>query len=102
MDQRQISLHHRLEDLLGSSNIYFEPPESFKLQYPCIVYSFEGYIDYQANNQTYRRMKRYALTYITRIADDPMVEKIQNMRYCNLNRPFSSADLHHYSYTLFD
>ena len=35
---QRIKLHELLVSLLGTRNVYFQPPESIKLSYPCIVY----------------------------------------------------------------
>ena len=101
MAQRRVNLHHMLEDILGSKNVYYDPPESFKLKYPCIVYYMEGFADIPADNQTYRRMRRYNMTYITTDSEDPVAERLADIRYCTLTRPFVASDLFHFSYTLF-
>lgn len=100
-NRTRIDLHHMLVDMLGSDNVFFDPPEKFKLQYPCIVYSLEGFSDISADNIAYRRMRRYNLTYITPIPEDPFADELADLRYCTLNRPFISSDLYHWSYTLF-
>ncbi len=98
---RRVELHNILKQVLGSGNVYFEPAESFKLKYPCIVYFMEGNAEWHADNNPYHRMQRYSLTYITQQADDPMVDKIDSIKYCSLNRPFTTSGLRHYPYTLF-
>ena len=35
---RRNELHEKFCDLLGSRNVYFQPPESVRLVYPCIIY----------------------------------------------------------------
>lgn len=101
MGRTRVELHHQLEAILGSKNVYYDPPESFKLKYPCIVYSLEGFADSYADNETYRRMRRYTMTYITSKAEDPIAEKLADIRYCTLNRPFVTSDLYHFAYTIF-
>ena len=32
-------LQTKLEELLGNRNVYYQPPESVKIEYPAIVYS---------------------------------------------------------------
>ena len=98
---RRADLHHILEATLGSKNVYFEPPESFKLSYPCIVYNLEGHGEKMADNDQYNLMKRYAMTYITKKADDPMVDSLERIKYCSLSRAFVAANLHHYAFTIF-
>lgn len=37
----RLDLQALLEDLLGSRNVYYQPPESVKMNYPTIVYALE-------------------------------------------------------------
>ena len=94
-------LDDKLREVLGSSNVYFQPPESIHLQFPCIVYSLENQNDVPADNRAYRRLKRYSLTYITKDPDDPKVNEINDLQYCSMNRPFTSDNLHHFVFTIY-
>ena len=73
---RRFKLHEALESLLGNDHVYFQPPESLKMEYPCIRYKRDtGYTRY-ANDMPYNFKTRYSITYITRDPDDPFVEKL--------------------------
>lgn len=98
---RRVELHNILVKELKSRNVYFQPPESFKLQYPCIVYSLAAHNDIHADNRAYFRMKQYNMTYITKDPDDPMVDKLDDLQYCSLGHPFISENLHHFPYTIY-
>lgn len=98
---RRVNLHKILVKTLGSKNVFFDPPEGFKLSYPCIVYNLGGHYERPADNRSYILMKRYDLTYITQKADDPMVDILEELPYCSLNRAFTTSNLHHYAYTIF-
>ena len=37
----RLELQSKLEELLGSRNVYYQPPESLKMKYPAIRYSKE-------------------------------------------------------------
>lgn len=100
MARTRVELDRILRTTLGSDHVYFDPPESFKLKYPCIVYSFNGNSDIFADDSKYRRMKRYTLIYITKNADDPMVDILDDLKYCRLNRPYTSDGLFHYAYDI--
>lgn len=101
MARTRVELDTILRATLGSSNVYFDPPESFKLKYPCIVYGLSNHVERFSENTVYNRLKRYAITYITRDADDPMVETIEDLEYCHLNRPYTSDGLFHYAYDIY-
>lgn len=97
----RLSLQTQLETLLGSSNVYYQPPASIKLVYPCIVYDLDNTYVKHANNKLYKKDKRYSLTYITRNPDDPKVDAFLELDYCAFNRSFTVDNLHHYTYTLY-
>ena len=101
MARTRVQLDRLLRDTLGSNHVYFDPPESFKLKYPCIVYSLSGNTDIHAENERYRRMKRYNLIYITQNADDPMTDILDDLQYCRLVRPYTASGLWHYAYEIF-
>ena len=98
---RRIQLQLKLERLLGSRNVYFQPPTGTRLQYPCIVYNLAAANDIHADNHIYRRLYAYNLTYITQDPDDPKRDLIDNLQYCRFNRPFVSDNLYHYVYTIY-
>lgn len=101
MGRRQ-NLHDELKALLGTNNCWFQPPESIKLRYPCIIYELETPDVLRADDMAYRRVNKYGLTYITLNPDDPMIESIvDHFPMCRLSRPFTSDGLNHYYYDLY-
>lgn len=102
MSQRRIELHHKLERILGSKNVYFQPPTGTKLIYPCVVYSLSTANDVHANNNIYRRLYRYTVTYITKDPDDPKRDEFDDLRYCAFDRFFTSDNLNHFVYTIYN
>ena len=101
MSQRRVELQRKLEGLLGSRNVYFQPPTTTKLSYPAIVYQLDTANDQHADDRLYRRLYRYSLTYITKNPEDPMTDKIDDLQYCTFNRFFASDNLNHYVYTIY-
>lgn len=101
MSQRRVELQRMLESMLGSRNVYFQPPTGMKLQYPCIVYNLDAANDIHANDKIYRRLYRYSLTYITKNPEDPMRDTIDDLQYCSFNRFFASDNLNHFVYTIY-
>jgi len=88
-------------ETLGSEYVYFQPPENLKMRYPCIVYSLNGNFKRQADNNTYHRRKEYSLLYITYDPDDAMIDKIGDLPYCGMSKPYTAENLHHYPYTIY-
>lgn len=83
-------------------NVYFQPPGGHRLTYPCIIYSLSDIDVRHADNQWYTMHDAYSVTYITRDPDDPVIHELAKLPMCRLNRPFSSDNLHHYEYTIYN
>lgn len=99
---RRLELHDELEDLLGSNDCYFQPPESLKLNYPCYVYKLLDTDLLRADNQVYRRVNEYGLTYITYDPDDPLIEETEDhFKMCKFVRFYAADGLNHYYYYLY-
>ena len=97
---KRLELHNLLIETIGSNNVYFQPPETVKMKYPCVVYHM-GYIDTgHADNKPYVTHYRYVLTYITRNPDDKAIEDIKLLPATKFERYYSADNLHHYSYEI--
>lgn len=94
-------LQNILECLLGSRNVYFQPPESLKLKYPCIVYERSDIRTDAADNMAYREHKRYAVTVIDEDPDSVIPDKLQRLNYCGFDRHFTSDQMNHDVFTLY-
>lgn len=97
----RLSLQSKLVELLGTNNVYFQPPESIKLQYPCIIYKLNDIDKRYANNKAYLFDKSYTLTYIDKNPDNVMTDKILKLPYCDFERTFQSDNLNHYVFRLY-
>lgn len=87
---------------LPVTKVYFQPPESMKLEYDCIVYSLMGAQIERADNITYFYERKYQLTLITRNPDSEVIDMIpQKFRKCEFIRHFKSNNLNHYIYYLY-
>ena len=99
---RRLELQEKLENILGSTNVYYQPPESFKLKYPCIVYKrYSGNVSF-ANNKVYRFFQAYQVTIII---DDPdeeighrLLDEFEMIHYAN---HFEKDNLNHEVYVLY-
>lgn len=63
---------------LGIPHVYFNPPESVRLEYPCARFKRSGTYTKNADNRKHAIFDRYDLVYITYDGDDPMVHTILN------------------------
>ena len=101
MAKTRIGLQLFLENLIGSRNVYFQPPPSVQLKYPCIIYNLSDINNTHADNKAYVRDKMYTLTYITRDPDDSMVDSISALEMCSYDRFYTTDNLNHYAFTIF-
>lgn len=99
MASRQ-ELHRILEAIPGITKVYFQPPESIKLEYPCIVYRLSEINTHHADNNNYLNKKAYDLTFISREPNFQIVDALNELPYSRMARYFSSNNLNHYNFKL--
>ena len=87
---------------LGIKNVYFQPPKTTKMEYPCMIYKLDNIDTRAADDYNYMRFNRYALTYVTKDPDDDMIFKlIDHFRSISWSRSFTADNLNHYNYNLY-
>lgn len=92
---KRLDLQKELENLLGSRNVYFQPPESIKINYPAIVYSREDIGNTFADDLVYMQKHIYRITVIDANPDSEIVYKVSKLPMCRFNRHFKSDNLNH-------
>ncbi len=97
----RLTLHTLLESILGSSNVYFQPPETLKLKYPAIVYERENIQTIHADNLPYRNKTAYSVTIITQDPDSDMIAEMAALPLCRFSRHFVSDNFNHDVFTLY-
>lgn len=100
MGQR-LQLQSILEELLGTSNVYFQPPANVHMKYPCIVYKRDTGRSLFAGNKPYRFTKRYQVTYISGNPDDAVPDKIAELPMCVFDRHYAANHLNHDVFSIF-
>jgi len=98
---RRLELQTKLENILGSRNVYFQPPSNTKIEYPCIVYERDDIDQRFADNRTYINTVRYSLTLISRSPENNLVSKILELPYCSYDRFYTTDSLNHDVFTLY-
>jgi len=97
----RLALHNILVSVLGSINVYFQPPPTFEMSYPCIVYSRNDIETTYADNNPYNHKKQYSVTVIDEDPDSPTPDKVAELPLCSFNRAFKADNLNHDVFTLF-
>ena len=97
----RVDLQNVLEELLGSRNVYYQPPETLKMNYPAIVYSRKTIDNSYANNSVYKQNYAYEITVIDKNPDSEIVNKVSKLPTCRFDRHFKSDNLNHDVFTLY-
>lgn len=90
-----------LEKLLGSKNVYYQPPTNLQMKYDAIRYDL-GRIDSRfANDKRYAKMNCYDVILITRLPEPEVLDKILDLPYTSLGKPYKADNLYHYPITIY-
>ena len=97
----RIELQTKLEELLGSSNVYYQPPGNQKISYPAIVYSLDDIKCTSADDIAYLQTRCYEIILIDKKPDNAAINKILNLPLCNFDRHYVANNLNHDVFTLY-
>lgn len=97
----RLELQSILVGILGSSNVYFQPPPTIQMKYPCIVYRRNDESAEHANNKPYSRRTRYQVTVIHRDPDNTVRDKVADLPRCEFDRFYTADNLNHDVYNLY-
>ncbi len=98
---QRLELQALLVNLLGSNNVYFQPPPTVKMNYPCIIYT-RDFIDIDfADNKPYKHKKRYQVMVVDPNPDSDIHERVAALPMCAYDRFYTADNLNHDVYNLF-
>lgn len=88
-------------EILGIKNVYFQPPPTVKMEYPCVVYQLSGTKDDHADNRVYVGRFKWNVTLISRTPMPLEFYKLRELKNCYFDRPYTAGNLYHYSFTIY-
>ena len=91
----RLELHYELVSILGSRYVYFQPPESIKLQYPCIIYERYDISNTNADDQVYLQPIQYRVTVIDSDPDSEIVSRMSKFPTARFVRHQVISNLNH-------
>lgn len=100
MNKRK-QLHETLVGILGSRNVYFQPPATVKMKYPCIVYKRNKINTIHANDVPYGSRQNYMVIVIDSEPDSLIPEKVGVLPLCRFERHYTADNLNHDIYNIF-
>ena len=92
---RRIKLQELLESVLGSRNVYYQPPSNVRMKYPAIVYSRSDIDNLRADDDIYRQTTAYEVIVIDPNPDSRIAYDISKLPKCRYTRHFESDNLNH-------
>ena len=100
--QRRIEFHELLCNVLGTRYAYFQPPESIKMKYPCIVYAKSSGRPTYADNNIYTFKQGYDVTVIDPDPDSSIPKSLmETFSYIQHDREYIADNLHHSTFTIY-
>ena len=97
----RLNLQTTLETILGSRNVYFQPPENVRINYPAIVYSRNDIMNQFADDGVYSQSHAYQIIVIDKNPDSPIVDKVSKLPRCSFDRHYAADGLNHDVFRLY-
>lgn len=99
---RRLNLHEEFCKILGSESVYFNPPESVRMNYDAIRYELAGKDIKRANNGVYKLTNQYDGVVISEDPDCEVPDKVlTHFEMCDFGRPYVADNLYHFPFTLY-
>lgn len=98
---QRLLFHNALVALLGSTNVYFQPPPDRQMQYPCIVYERDNQSVLRGDNLAYNLRQRYQVTYIDQDPDGAPIDALAEFPLSAFNRHFVTSGLNHDVFSIY-
>lgn len=90
---------HSLLVSIGGPNVYYQAPPS--ISYPAIKYEKNKIQNIHANNTVYYQKTSYSITIISKVVDDPIVDKISKLPQCSFDRKYIGDNLYHNVFNMY-
>lgn len=84
-----------------AKNVYYQPPEGVKMQYPAIRYKLNSIDNEHADNLVYKQETSYEVTVIDYNPDSEIRDKVSKLPMCKWNRHYTADNLNHWVFTIY-
>jgi hypothetical protein len=83
-------------------NVYFQPPSTIQMTYPCIVYNKTGKNRHFADDVIYLSQQGYQLMLIEKNPDSTVADDIEShFQHCAIDRYYTVDNLNHTTLSLY-
>lgn len=97
----RLELQTLLETVLGSKNVYYQPPPSVQMSYPAIVYSRSRIKNDAANNAVYNQHHWYKVSVIDKNPDSSIVDRMSKLPTCAFDQHYATDNLNHDVFSIY-
>lgn len=98
----RLELQTKLESILGSKSVYFQPPATVSMSYPAVVYAIGTGAVKRADNMVYNFTNSYDVTFIYKVPNLDIIETmLSEFQMCRLSSSYCSDNLNHYVFNLY-
>ena len=81
--------------------MYFQPPATVKMSYPCITYDLMDIDEKYANNGAYLSKEKYKITLIDEDPESEFISKVKSLPLCSFDRGFIANNMNHWVFILY-
>lgn len=89
------NLQNKLIEILGSENVYYQPPKSTLMAYPAIRYTMKNIDTTNANDKVYLMKTSYEIIVIDKLPNNPAIKELLKLPYCKYVRSYKADNLYH-------
>lgn len=101
MDDSYLELQELFEEILGNTNVYFEPPPGTHMKFPCIRFKRIGFEPGWANNNVYIMNQQFEAILIYKTPNSPLPMKMAMLPLCSHVRQYTADNLTHDVYHIY-
>ena len=102
IERWRMALRERILAATEIPNLYYQPPESVKLSYPCIIYSLGGVETAHANNCPYWTALKFDLLLIDKDPSSVYAGRLfDGLCGCKLTRAYTADNLNHWAFSIY-
>lgn len=96
----RLTLQSMLEKILGSKNVYFQPPTNAMMKYPAIRYRLSDIDNAYANDGVYASQKSYEIIVIDKNPDSDIPDRVNQIPSAKFVRPYVADNLNHWVFQI--
>lgn len=99
---KRVDIQEKFKFLLGSNNVYYQPPANLKMKYPAIVYSLDGLDVKRFDNKRLINKNCFSVTHIYRNESENLVETmLKNFEYISFDNRSIVDGIYNDHYTIY-